>query len=182
MSGGLIALLIVFVLAALVLGFYMSSTAGRLDHLHKRIDTSRLTLDAHLLRRSSVTLEIAASGLLDPATSMLLAESAHEARLSIDADEVARSQAESDLTAALRAVLEPVDVAEIRSSTGGAEMLDELSAACQRVNLSRRFHNDAVRACRELRDQGFVRVFRLAGHTAWPQMVEMDDEVPEAIG
>lgn len=181
MSGWWIALTVVVVLALVVFGIYLSATAGRLDHLHKRIDTSRLSLDAHLLRRSSVTLELAASGVLDPATSMLLADVAHEARLSADGSDTARSQAESDLTEALRAALEPTEVADIRNDGGGAEMLDELAASCQRVSLSRRFHNDAVRACRELREGAVVRLFRLAGHTPWPEMVEMDDAAPEAL-
>ena len=179
MSGWWIALIVMVVIAFIIFGVYLSSTAGRLDHLHKRIDTSRLSLDVHLLRRSAVTLEIASSGFLDPATSMLLAEAAHEARLSTDSDDVARSQAESDLSEALRAVLEPSDVEEIKDGVGGDEMLVELAAACQRVSLSRRFHNDAVRACRELREQAVVRTFRLAGHTPWPLMVEMDDEAPD---
>ena len=178
MNGWLVALIVVVVIAVLVFGVYLSSTAGRLDHLHKRIDTSRLSLDVQLLRRSSVTLEIASSGFLDPATSMLLAEAAHQARLSSDSDELTRSQAESDLSEALRAVLEPSDVAEIQAGVGGEDMLAELSAACQRVSLARRFHNDAVRACRELREQPVVRAFRLAGRTPWPGMVEMDDEAP----
>ena len=179
MSGWWIALVVVVFLALVIFGIYLSSMAGRLDHLHKRIDTSRLSLDVHLLRRSAVTLEIASSGFLDPATSMLLAEAAHAARLSTDSDEGARSQAESDLSEALRAALAPSDVAEIHGVLGGEELLSELAAAAQRVSLSRRFHNDAVRACRELREQSVVRAFRLAGHTPWPLMVEMDDEAPE---
>ncbi len=58
-------------------------------------------------------------------------------------------------------------------------MLDELDAACRRVQLSRRFHNDAVRACRQLRRQRMVRLFRLAGHTPWPETFEMDDSTPD---
>ena len=121
MSGWWIALIVMVVIALVIFGVYLSSTAGRLDHLHKRIDTSRLSLD----------------------------------------------------------VLEPSDVEEIQAGVGGDEMLTELAAACQRVSLSRRFHNDAVRACRELREQAVVRTFRLAGHTPWPLMVEMDDEAPD---
>lgn len=181
MTGWSIALVVAVVLALAVFGVYLSSTAGRLDHLHKRIDTSRLSLDAHLLRRSSVALELASSGVLDPATSILLADAAHEARLSADAAEAERSQAESDLSEALRAALEPPDVVEVRARPDGVDMLDELAAACQRVSLSRRFHNDAVRACRELRETGVVRLFRLAGHTPWPMMVEMDDAAPETL-
>jgi len=59
--------LVLVVVVVGLFGLYLSMTAGRLDALHKRIDTAELSLDAHLLRRSSVALELATSGLLDPA-------------------------------------------------------------------------------------------------------------------
>jgi hypothetical protein len=60
-------------------------------------------------------------------------------------------------------------------------MLDDLRGTCVRVQLSRRFHNDAVRACRQVRKQRLVRWFRLAGHTPWPDTVEMDDTPPPGL-
>ena len=180
MSGWMI-LGIVAVIAVLLVGLYLSMTAGRLDHLHRRIDMSRLALDAQLLRRSSVALELASSGLLDPASSVLLAEAAHDARTSADRDPADRAMAESDLTAALVAALDADDVAEVSGSPTGQPMLTELDAACRRVQLSRRFLNDAVRACRQLRRQRMVRLFRLAGHTPWPDTWEMHDTVPEGL-
>ncbi|HYK30083.1 MAG TPA: hypothetical protein VEV61_19145, partial [Streptosporangiaceae bacterium] len=56
-----------------VFGVYVSWRAGRLDRLHARVEGARFALDAALVRRSSIALELAASGLLDPATSVLLA-------------------------------------------------------------------------------------------------------------
>lgn len=181
MSGGLITVIVVLVVVALILVIYLSSTAGRLDRLHKRIDTSELSLDAHLLRRSSIALELAASGLLDPAVSLVLAEAAHAARLSADADPADRAAAESDLTQALLLALDADGLAEVQQAPGGTPMLEELSAACRRVELARRFHNDAVRACRLVREQGLVRAFRLAGRTPWPMTVELDDTIPEGL-
>ena len=162
-------------------GLYLSMTAGRLDALHRRIDTSELALAAQLLRRSSVCVELASSQLLDPASSLVLAEAAHEARTSADRGVDEQALAESNLTAALLAALEPEDIAEIAESPQGADMLEELAAAGRRVELSRRFHNDAVRACRQLRRQRTVRLFRLAGHTPWPDTFEMDDSMPEGL-
>jgi hypothetical protein len=174
-----IAALIVLLAAV---GLYLSSTAGRLDRLHRRIDTSRLSLDAHLLRRSSVALEVAASAILDPASSLLVADAAHAARTAVDGPEQERALAESDLTAALDAALaDAADVREARISLIGEALLDELAAACVRVELSRRFHNDAVRACRQLRSQRSVRWFRLAGHTPMPSTWEMDDAIPTGL-
>jgi hypothetical protein len=178
---GWVVIGVLALIVALLVGFYLSMTAGRLDHLHRRIDTSRLALDAQLLRRSSVSLELASSQLLDPAASLVLASSAHHARTSTDLEPDDRALAETDLTAALVAALDTEDIAEVRTVGAGADMLDELDAACRRVQLSRRFHNDAVRACRQLRRQRMVRLFRLAGHTPWPESFEMDDSTPEGL-
>jgi hypothetical protein len=172
---------VVVLVVVLLGGFYLSMTAGRLDHLHRRIDTSRLALEAQLLRRSSVCLELASGQLLDPASSLLLTSAAHQARTSADLGDDEHSMAESDLTAALMAALDADDLAVAASMPSGAEILEELDAAARRVQLSRRFHNDAVRACRQLRRQRMVRLFRLAGHTPWPETWEMDDSVPEGL-
>lgn len=183
MSGLSIALLVAAVAAVAALALYLSMTAGRLDHLHRRIDTARLAFDAHLLRRSSVALELAASGALDPVASILVADAAHVARMASDADVDARARAESDLTAALAAALsDPLDSEDARSVLGGAALVDELDAACRRVALSRRFLNDAVRSCRLLRRQRAVRWFRLAGpRTPMPLPWEMDDTLPPGL-
>ncbi len=167
-------------LAAILLVVYIGNTAGRLDHLHRRIDGARATLDAHLLRRSTVCTELVASGLLDPAASLVLASAAHDASQA-DLPDLDRMQAESDVTAALLAAIEPEDAEEIAALPAGADLLDELDAACRRVQLSRRFHNDAVRACRQVRRQRMVRLFRLAGRTPWPQPWEMDDTIPAGL-
>ncbi len=172
---------IVVVIGLVVFALYLSMTAGRLDHLHRRIDTSALALDSHLLRRSAVSQELAASGLLDPASSILLADAAHTARTSADQGIDQRAMAESNLTAALVAVIDPEDAELVSESAEGASALQELEAACRRVQLSRRFHNDAVRACRQLRRQRMARVFRLAGHTPWPETWEMDDTMPGGL-
>ncbi len=178
---GWVVLGVVVLVAVFLVGFYLSMTAGRIDHLHRRIDTSLLALDAQLLRRSSVCLEIASGQLLDPASSLLLASAAHQARTSADLSPNDHALAESDLTAALMAALDPEDLAVAAAMPSGVEMLDDLEAACRRVQLSRRFHNDAVRACRQLRRQRMVRLFRLAGHTPWPETWEMDDSIPEGL-
>jgi hypothetical protein len=172
---------VVIVVVLLLMGAYLSMTAGRLDHLHRRIDSSWLSLDAQLLRRSSVALELASSGALDPASSLVLAEAAHEARTASDGPPSDRALAESDLTAALLVALDADDIAVVASATHGEAMLAELDAACRRVQLSRRFLNDGVRACRQLRRQRMVRLFRLAGHTPWPDTMEMDDTPPTGL-
>ena len=98
---------------------YLSWTAGRLDRLHARIDAARAALDAQLLRRASVAQELATSGVLDPAASIVLYEAAHAAR---QAEEEQREVAESELSQALRAVFgEPPQVEAVREAPGGED-------------------------------------------------------------
>ncbi len=172
--------LIWIVAALVVIGVYLSWTAGRLDRLHSRIDAARAALDAQLLRRASVAQELATAGILDPAASIVLYQAAHAAR---QAEEEHREVAESELSQALRAVFaEAPQVEAVRVAPGGEESLGELTAAVRRVPMARRFHNDAVRAARAVRTHRVVRWFRLAGHAPFPLAFEMDDEPPVALG
>jgi len=173
------ATLIWIFVALAVIGLYLSWTAGRLDRLHSRIDAARAALDAQLVRRSSVAQELATSGVLDPAASIVLYEAAHAAR---QADEEQREVAESELSQALRAVFgEAEQVAAVREAPGGEAAVHELTEAVRRVPMARRFHNDAVRAARALRRHRKVRWFRLAGRAPFPLAFEMDDEPPAAL-
>ena len=65
--------IVIVIAVALFTGVYVSWRAGRIDRLHARVEMARAALDVTLIRRSSVALELATSGLLDPATSLLLA-------------------------------------------------------------------------------------------------------------
>ena len=51
---------ILIVVAAILVGVYVSWRAGRLDRLHARVEAARAALDAALVRRSAVALELAA--------------------------------------------------------------------------------------------------------------------------
>ena len=176
---------VVAVLAVLVvLGWYLTFSATRLDRLHARLEGARSALDAQLVRRASVALQIAGSGRLDPATALLLADAAHEAR-EVDAaaggDQTVREMAESNLTGALLAAFaEPSVANDLRQDPVGRELLHELSAAGLRVQLARRFLNDVVRAARVVRRKRVVRYLRLAGHAEWPATFEMSDTPPDA--
>jgi hypothetical protein len=159
-----------------VLAWYLSFSAARLDRLHARVEVARAALDAQLVRRASVALELATTGLLDPATSVLLADAAHGAR---EATADGRELAESDLSGALRAALDdPQAVGILDDAVAGRAVQQELDAAWRRVELARRFHNDAVRATRTFRRKRAVRYLHLAGHADWPQTFEMDDARP----
>ena len=154
----LIDVILIVALAVLV-GVYVSWRAGRLDRLHARVDTARAALDAALLRRSSVALELAACGVLDPATSLLLAGAAHDARAAGEPTELA----ESDLTRALRAVVGQPDFRALLNR--------------RQVFLARKFYNDAVAATRAARRRWLVRLLGLAGGAPLPEFFEIDDSV-----
>ena len=169
--------IILIVVAALLIGVYMSWRAGRLDRLHARVEAARAALDAALVRRSSVALELASSGLLDPATSLLLAGAAHDARTADDGRELA----ESDLTRALRAAFgQPEFRASLQGRQGAEELLAETEAAAHQVFLARKFYNGAVAATRSARRRWLVRLLRLAGGAALPDFFEIDDSLVAA--
>ncbi|MBN8880967.1 hypothetical protein EDD28_3040 [Salana multivorans] len=188
-----IALVVVGVLALLL--WITLAHANRIDLLHQKVSRTGATLDAQLLRRAGLSAELAASGRLDPASSLLLA-SAADAALSealeadLDADRAAsagghrepgratltpeREVVESDLTRVLRAVLEQD---EEDPSFAEDQLVVEVTQASHRVGLARRFHNDAVMQTRRVRLKPGVRLFRLAGHARMPRTFEMDDAV-----
>src|SRR5690242_18108998 len=142
---------------------------------------ARAALDVTLLRRSSVALELATSGILDPATSLLLAAAVHETRDSTDRP---RDLAESDLTRALRAAFSQPDFrASLSGKEGADELLAEVEATAHQVFLARKFYNDMVAATREARKRPLARVLRLSGRAKAPEFFEMDDSlVAEASG
>lgn len=174
--------LVLLVIILIALAWYLTFTASRLDRLHQRVEGARAALDAQLVRRAAVTAQLATSGLLDPATAVLLVEAASAARTVDPADQTAREVAESNLSRALRAGLDQPDVLEaLAADPDGAELLDELTSACRRVAMARRFHNDAVRAIRAMRRHWVVRLLRLAGHAPLPRTVEIDDTPPAGL-
>jgi hypothetical protein len=170
--------IIVIALLAMT-GVYVSWRAGRLDRLHARLEAARSALDAALVRRSAVALELASSGLLDPATSLLLAGAAHDAR----AARTAREQPESDLTRALRAVFsQPEFRVSLAGSEDAQELLTELEGSAHQVFLARKFYNDAVAVTQGARRRWLARALRLAGSAPRPEFFEIDDSLVPAGG
>ena len=144
-----------------------------------QLGTARVALDAQLLRRSTAVLELARSGLLDPATALILASGARAAEI---APEEEREAAESALTRDVRAAFEdPAQGEHVRAHPDGPELLDELGKGMRRVQLARRFHNESVRAVRQLRGHRLVRAFRLAGRAPNKPSFEIDDEPPASF-
>jgi hypothetical protein len=169
--------LLTIIAAIAVAGVYISWRAGRLDRQHARVETARASLDAALVRRSSVALEFASSGLLDPAASLLLADLAHNARSA----QASRELAESDLTRALRAIFSQPDFASsLERRDGAEELLAELEATAYQVFLARKFYNTAVAATVAARRRPLARLLRLAGGAPMPEFFEIDDTLAPA--
>ncbi|WP_350227756.1 hypothetical protein [Paraoerskovia sediminicola] len=211
---------VVVVLVVAVVGWLLWTAAVRLDRLHRKVVASRLALDAQLVRRASAASELAASGLLDPASSMLVAEAAQVeltddlGDLALVADpggppegtdepgadaaelerltvrdglaqqfDPARARAESELSAILRGALGgPEEVRELCADPRADALVRSLGAAWYRVQLARRFHNQAVAQTQRVRRKWYVRYFRVAGHAALPVTVDFDDAAPSGIG
>ena len=190
---------LVAVVVALLAVWVAVGAANRLDRLHHRVRESRATLDAQLVRRATAALDLAVAGVLDPVSSVLVADAAREAldRLpgappehdpppatsaaAAEADDVDQAMAESELSRVLRAALgDAADRAALASVEGAEELLARLERESYRVQLARRFHNDAVVQVRRIRAKGYVRLLRLAGHAPVPQTFEMDDATGQA--
>src|SRR5580692_105871 len=166
--------IVIVVAVALLAGVYVSWRAGRIDRLHARVEMARAALDVTLLRRGAVALELATSGLLDPATSLLLAEAVHGTR----GGDRPRDLAESDLTRALRAAFSQPDFrASLSGKDGADELLAEVESAAHQVFLARKFYNDVVAVTRDARHRPLARALRLSGKAPVPEFFEMDDSL-----
>ena len=171
----MIADIILVIAGALFVGVYVSWRAGRLDRLHKRTETARAALDAALVRRSSVAQELAACGVLDPATSLLLAGAVYGTRADGDRP---RDLAESDLTRALQAAFsQPGFRASLSGKEGADELLAEVEEAAYQVFVAHKFYNDLAAVTRDARNRPLARVLHLSGHAEAPVFFEMDDSL-----
>ncbi|GIG39776.1 hypothetical protein [Cellulomonas phragmiteti] len=202
-SDGTAVLAVVGVVA--LLAWLVWIRANRLDRLHRKVGASRAVVDAQLVRRASAAAELATSGLLDPASSLVVGEAVWESltlggagdppagllpadlsdqlsAATVTGAAADRAQVESELTAALRVILDdPGEVAALADDPLGGRLLDELAASWYRVQLARRFHNEAVAQTQRVRRGGLVRLLRLAGHAPEPRTLELDDAWPHGL-
>jgi hypothetical protein len=194
MSWSEIALVTILVLGLAMWLVWLS--ASRLDRLHRKVVASRLALQAQLDRRAGTAVDLAASGLLDPASSVLVADAAFAVAdqnvrpaepstteaFSLTGLSEGRERAESALSVTLRSVLsDPETVVALRDSPPGAVLVDDVASAWYRAQLARRFHNEAVAQAQRARRPRVVRVLRLAGRAPMPRTVELDDQLPDDL-
>ena len=155
-------------LFVLIMIWYLTFSATRLDRLHHRAETSWANLDAILQRRAALASDIAHLPKIDPATNLLLTAAAHQAR---DADIAERSEAESGLTGALALLRDDDEI--VRSYS---EIFRELDTLTERLRIAIAIHVEAVSAARSRREKLIYRIFRLAGHAPLPVKYAFEDD------
>ena len=148
--------------------WYLSFSAGRLDRLHHRVETSWATLDSLLQRRAAIALEIARSAITDPATALLLTASAYQAR---GADIEDRSSAESVLSGALGMMLAERESIVAQSDQA---LLHELEQLTDKIKVAISIHVESVTRTQLIREKLVFRIFRLAGKAPLPVTYEFE--------
>jgi hypothetical protein len=180
-------------LALVLLAAGLVQVAHRLDQLNLRVQAAGEGLRAARAERSAAALELAASGALDPAASLLLADAAHRVREALDrrappdldrdggAGDSGRvgqvERAETDLTEAIRALALQAPWEDLDQ----ADAFDDLDRAGRTLSIARRLYNDAAAQCGRLHAAQTVRWFRLAGRSSPPPTLDFDDQAP-ALG
>jgi hypothetical protein len=153
---------------AILVFWYLSFSASRLDRLHHRVETSWATLDSLLQRRAAIALEVARSSITDPATSLLLTASAYQAR---SADIEDRSSAESVLSGALGMMLAERESIVAQSDQA---LLHELEQLTDKIKVAISIHVESVTRTQLIRSKLVFRLFRLAGTAPLPVTYEFE--------
>ena len=182
------------ILGLLILSVIAATLYARsLDRVHKNVMKSRVALERALADRAQAALRVARSGVLDVASSIVLADLATEAIEAaaypivddgldaIDIDDEGRAltgrageapdrlSLESELSRALRHSVDQLDSAPPE--------LEGLERARIAVQMTRRFHNNHVAQARRVRRHAFVRLLHLHGRAPEPPMVNLDDRL-----
>lgn len=170
-------------------------SAARIDRLHRRIGSTRLSLDRHLVKRSSEAARLAEGGLLAEEDANRLRAAASEALAAAEyplasdalgglsrqgrgkeAGYQERLLAESRLSQALRECLTPSTRAKIGRDPLAASQLEIIDNATYRARVARNLHNVDVGNVRRLRERPLARFFHLSGRAPLPHYVDLDDE------
>jgi hypothetical protein len=155
-------------LIILLIIWYLTFSATRLDRLHQRVETSWANLDAILQRRASLALELTHFPETDPAANLLLTSAAHHARA---ADISVRSEAESSLTAALLLLRQESWLVEKHP-----DLFEELDQITERLKVGISLHVEGVSAARARRSKLIYRIFRLPGKAPLPVKYAFEDD------
>jgi predicted RNase H-like HicB family nuclease len=148
----------------LLMVWYLSFTATRLDRLHHRVETTWANLDAALQQRAGIALEIARSGVIDPASSVILSTAAHSALVALPET---RSDAEEDLSEIITSMVN-IEVLGSELRLKAVELTENLNEVRDRVKIAISFHVEAVNSTKLQRSRGLIKIFRLAGRAPDP--------------
>jgi len=157
-------------LVLILFAWYLSFSAARLDRLHHRVETSWEHLDALLQRRAALALEISHQADLDPATALILTQSAYVSREEAISD---RNDAERSLSESLRFLRESAAKNEVLISV---PLLDELSVLTEKITLAIAIHLEAVNSVSKLRSRPIYRLFHLAGKAKLPKIYSFEED------
>ncbi len=163
---------VVFVaLIILLFAWYLSFSASRLDRLHHRVETSWEHLDALLQRRAALALEISHQTDLDPATYMILLQSAYVSR---EEAIIERNDAERSLSESFKFLRESALSGEVLISV---PLLEELTVLTEKITLAVAIHLEAVSSVAKLRARNIYRLFHLAGKANLPKIYSFEEDV-----
>jgi hypothetical protein len=180
--------LIPAVVLAVLLTLWVTMTTTRLDRLHARVDAAGAALDAQLVRRAAAVRMAADStegralqGLTETRRAQIQA-TAERAIEFTDSHESPPGLYPASSEPAGREVIENTvgrmlsELAD-HSEELRPETVAELREAAARVQVARRFYNDAVRDTRSVRSRRMPRLLRLAGRRPLPEFFDIDDTV-----
>lgn len=157
------------IILILLMAWYLSFSATRLDRLHHRVETSWANLDAVLQRRAAIALEITHLPEIDPASSLILTSAAYQAREAAIAE---RSDSESGLSESLKLLTAQSDLPKLHP-----EIFEKLAEITARVKVCVAIHLESVNATKLLRQKAVFKIFRLAGRAPLPVRYAFEDDL-----
>lgn len=171
--------LVVAVAVAILLSMWVTFTLTRLDRLHARVDAARAALDAQLVRRAAALLHVVEA----PDTPLDDAARAEYQRIAVAGTTTDGAEPDPASEAVhRRAPIENAIGRAVSRLVAGTELRPdataELREAAVRVQVARRFYNDAVRDTRTLRARRMPRLLHLAGRVQLPEFFDIDDTEP----
>ncbi len=162
--------LVLVAFVVILFGWYLSFSASRLDRLHHRVETSWEHLDALLQRRVALALEISHQTDLDPATDLILTQSAYVSREEAISN---RNDAERSLSQSLKFLRESADSGELSIFL---PLLSELTTLTEKITLAVAIHLEAVNSVAKLRSRPIYRLFHLAGKAKLPKIYSFEED------
>jgi hypothetical protein len=155
-----VPVVVIALIIVLIIAWYLTFTASRLDRLHHRVETSWASLDALLQQRATLALEVSHLPGIDPAVAMVLTQSAF---LAGEADIADRSEAEEGLAATVALLYETED---FHMKNPG--LSERITGVTKRIEMAMQLHREAVHTTQVQRARPLVRIFRLAGSAPLP--------------